>query len=201
MCFCCKGDLGNGDHHGLGAVPGKEADFLRSLGLAVKHAKALDCSRIHLMARRVPMGLDQAAAAAEEMHAIFLKNLTYAANVLLKEGILGLVEPINTRITDPRYFLNVPHQGNDIFLWQIMDGNLTQNIKTYSTVQKIGHIQIAQVPDRNEPDSQGEVNLQYLFSLLEEMGYQVYIGCEYRPLVSNAEDGLGWLGEYWNSHK
>ncbi|RXM29762.1 putative hydroxypyruvate isomerase [Acipenser ruthenus] len=126
--YTLPGDLGNGDHHGLGAVPGKEADFLRSLGLAVKHAKALDCSRIHLMARRVPMGLDQATAAAEEMHAIFLKNLTYAANVLLKEGILGLVEPINTRITDPRYFLNVPHQGN-------------------------------------------------------------------------TEDGLGWLGEYWNSHK
>ncbi|MGH0135998.1 UNVERIFIED_CONTAM: hypothetical protein FKN15_040225 [Acipenser sinensis] len=64
------------------------------------------------MARRVPMGLDQVPAAAEEMHATFLKNLTYAANVLLKEGILGLVEPINTRITDPGYFLNMPHQVN-----------------------------------------------------------------------------------------
>ncbi|KAK1164149.1 putative hydroxypyruvate isomerase [Acipenser oxyrinchus oxyrinchus] len=180
------GDLGNGDHHGFGAVPGREADFLRRLGLAVKHAKALDCSR------RIPMGLDQAAAAAEEPD----------------EGILGLVEPINTRITDPRYFLNMPHQGNDIFHWQIMDGNLTQNIKTYFPLigKWLCHIQIAQVPDRNEPDSQGEVNFQYLFSLLEEMGYQVYIGCEYRPLASllvagNTEDRLGWLREYWNSHK
>ncbi|RXM35005.1 putative hydroxypyruvate isomerase [Acipenser ruthenus] len=164
------GDLGNGDC-GLGAVPGREADFRRGLELAVKYAKALDCSRIHLMAGRIPMGLDRAAAA--EMEATFIENLTYAANVLLKEGILGLVEPINTRITDPRYFLNTPHQG---------------------------HIQIAQVPDRNEPDSQGEVNFQYLFSLLEEMGYQGYVGCEYRPL-GNTEDGLGWLREYWNSHK
>ncbi|XP_033868327.1 putative hydroxypyruvate isomerase [Acipenser ruthenus] len=204
------GDLGNGDC-GLGAVPGREADFRRGLELAVKYAKALDCSRIHLMAGRIPMGLDRAAAA--EMEATFIENLTYAANVLLKEGILGLVEPINTRITDPRYFLNTPHQAvdilqkvgspnlklqMDIFHWQIMDGNLTQNIKTYFPL--IGHIQIAQVPDRNEPDSQGEVNFQYLFSLLEEMGYQGYVGCEYRPL-GNTEDGLGWLREYWNSHK
>lgn len=204
------GDLGNGDR-GLGAVPGREADFRRGLELAMKYAKALDCSRIHLMAGRIPMGLDRAAAA--EMEATFIENLTYAANVLLKEGILGLVEPINTRITDPRYFLNTPHQAADIlqkvgspnlklqmdiFHWQIMDGNLTQNIKTYFPL--IGHIQIAQVPDRNEPDSQGEVNFQYLFSLLEEMGYQGYVGCEYRPL-GNTEDGLGWLREYWNSHK
>ncbi|MGH0172448.1 UNVERIFIED_CONTAM: hypothetical protein FKN15_063513 [Acipenser sinensis] len=236
------GDLGNGDR-GLGAVPGREADFRRGLELAVKYAKALDCSRIHLMAGRIPMGLDRAAAA--EMEATFIENLTYAANVLLKEGILGLVEPINTRITDPRYFLNTPHQAADIlqkvgspnlklqmdiFHWQIMDGNLTQNIKTYfpligkwlcvfyllyaqtqiqdveiGTVCRLaelerGHIQIAQVPDWNEPDSQGEVNFQYLFSLLEEMGYQGYVGCEYRPL-GNTEDGLGWLREYWNSHK
>ncbi|MBN3313292.1 HYI isomerase, partial [Atractosteus spatula] len=207
------GDVGKGDL-GLGAVPGREEDFRAGLDLAVKYARALDCDRIHLMAGRVPAGQDRAAAAGE-MEATFIANLRYAADVLSKEGILGLVEPINTRITDPRYFLNSPHQAAailqkvgrsniklqmDIFHWQIMDGNLTQNIKTYfPLVGKYicfslihtnamgdagafsGHIQIAQVPGRNEPDSPGEVNYPYVFGVLEEMGYQGYIGCEYRP--------------------
>ncbi|XP_066547979.1 putative hydroxypyruvate isomerase [Amia ocellicauda] len=205
------GDVDNGDL-GLGAVPGRQVDFRRGLELAVKYAKALDCSRIHLMAGRVPAGRDRAAA-SEEMEATFVENLKYAAGVLSKEGILGLLEPINTRITDPRYFLNTPHQAAailqkvghpniklqmDIFHWQIMDGNLTQNIKTYFPL--LGHIQIAQVPHRNEPDSPGEVNFPYVFNLLEEMGYQGYIGCEYRPLGAT-EEGLGWLQDYWKDNK
>nr|XP_015210694.1 PREDICTED: putative hydroxypyruvate isomerase isoform X2 [Lepisosteus oculatus] len=189
------GDVGRGDL-GLGAVPGREEDFRAGLDLAVRYARALDCDRIHLMAGRVPAGQDRAAAAGE-MEATFIANLRYAADVLSKEGILGLVEPINTRITDPRYFLNSPHQAAailqkvgrsniklqmDIFHWQIMDGNLTQNIKTCFPL--VGHIQIAQVPGRNEPDSPGELNYPYIFGVLEEMGYQGYIGCEYRPKAS-----------------
>ncbi|XP_023663153.1 putative hydroxypyruvate isomerase [Paramormyrops kingsleyae] len=197
---------------GLGAVPGRQAEFRRGLESAVMLAKALDCSRIHLMAGRVPPGMDRACIAME-MEATFIDNLKFAADVLSKEGILGLIEPINTRITDPQYFLDTPHQAAailhkvghsnmklqmDIFHWQIMDGNLTQNIQKYFPI--IGHVQIAQVPDRNEPDSSGEVNFPYLFDLLETVGYKGYIGCEYKP-NSTTEAGLGWLREYWNNHK
>lgn len=124
---------------------------------------------------------------------------------------MGLIEPINTRITDPQYFLDSPHQAAavlqkvdhpnmklqmDIFHWQIMDGNLTQNIRRYFPL--IGHIQVAQVPDRHEPDSPGEINFPYIFKLLEELGYQGYVGCEYKPLDSTA-NGLGWLKKYQES--
>uniref|UniRef100_A0A3B5M1P9 Xylose isomerase-like TIM barrel domain-containing protein n=1 Tax=Xiphophorus couchianus TaxID=32473 RepID=A0A3B5M1P9_9TELE len=113
----------------------------------------------------------------------------------LQEGITGLIEPINTRITDPRYFLDSPHQAAailgkvgkpniqlqmDIFHWQIMDGNLTKNMHKYFPI--IGHVQIAQVPARNEPDSNGELCYRYLLNTLEKLGYQGYIGCEYKPL-------------------
>ncbi|KAL2090035.1 hypothetical protein ACEWY4_014723 [Coilia grayii] len=187
------GDMKAGDL-GLGAVPGREQEFRKGLELAVQYAKALDCKRIHLMAGRVPVGADRSAVAME-MEATFVQNLKHAADVLSKEGMLGLIEPINTRITDPLYFLNSPHQAADIlqkvshssvklqmdvYHWQIMDGNLTQNIRKYFPL--IGHVQIAQVPGRNEPDSAGELNFPYLFSLLEELGYQGYIGCEYKPL-------------------
>ncbi|XP_057193252.1 putative hydroxypyruvate isomerase isoform X2 [Triplophysa rosa] len=138
------GDLKNGDL-GLGAVPGREQEFRRGLDLAVRYAKALDCRRIHLMAGRVPAGADRSAVAME-MEDTFVQNLKHAAGVLSKERIIGLIEPINTRITDARYFLDSPHQAAvilqrvghpniklqmDIYHWQIMDGNLTQNIQKY----------------------------------------------------------------------
>ncbi|XP_062252255.1 putative hydroxypyruvate isomerase isoform X1 [Platichthys flesus] len=146
------GDVKAGDL-GLGAVPGREAEFRQGLLLALEYAKALDCKRIHLMAGRIPVG-SQRKAVVKEMEAIFVQNLTYAADILSKEGITGLIEPINTKITDPRYFLDCPHQAAvildkvgqpniklqmDIFHWQIMDGNLTQNIIKYFPI--IGKIQ------------------------------------------------------------
>ncbi|KAG8003234.1 putative hydroxypyruvate isomerase [Nibea albiflora] len=161
-----QGDVKAGDL-GLGAVPGREAEFRQGLDLSMKYARALGCKRIHLMAGRVPVG-SQRTAVAKEMEGVFVQNLNYAADVLSKEGITGLIEPINTRITDPRYFLDSPHQG---------------------------HTQIAQVPGRNEPDSAGELNYSYLFNTLEKHGYQGYIGCEYKPQRST-EEGLGWLKDY-----
>lgn len=196
---------------GLGADPKQRAEFRRGLDQAVQYAKAVHCKRIHLMAGRVPTGLDRTTVAME-MEATFVENLKYAADVLSKEGIMGLIEPINTRITDPCYFLNTPHQAVkilqqvdrpnlklqlDLFHWQIMDGNLTQNITNYFPL--IGHVQVAQVPNRNEPDSPGEINYSYIFKLLETLGYQGYIGCEYTP-KGNTIDGLGWLRTQWTEH-
>nr|XP_046248828.1 putative hydroxypyruvate isomerase isoform X1 [Scatophagus argus] len=198
---------------GLGAVPGRQAEFRRGLELALKYARALGCKRIHLMAGRVPVGSHRKDV-AKEMEAIFVQNLSYAADILSKEGITGLIEPINTRITDPRYFLDSPHHAAailekvgktniklqmDVFHWQIMDGNLTQNIEKYFPI--IGHVQIAQVPGRNEPNTAGELNYSYLFNTLEKHGYQGYIGCEYKPLVGSTMEGLGWLKDYCTHSK
>ncbi|XP_021105567.1 putative hydroxypyruvate isomerase isoform X4 [Heterocephalus glaber] len=136
---------------GLGAVPGRQAAFREGLEKAVLYAKALGCPRIHLMAGRVPQGADPAAVRSE-METVFLENLRHAAEVLAQhptwcqENLVGLLEPINTRITDPRYFLDTPQQAAailqkvgrpnlqlqmDIFHWQIMDGNLTGNIREF----------------------------------------------------------------------
>uniref|UniRef100_A0A8C4J4A3 Hydroxypyruvate isomerase (putative) n=2 Tax=Dromaius novaehollandiae TaxID=8790 RepID=A0A8C4J4A3_DRONO len=203
------GDPNKGEM-GLGAVPGRQPAFRKGLAMAVQYAKAVDCPRIHLMAGRVPVGADRAAVAGE-METTFIENLRYAADVLAQEDMIGLIEPINSRITDPRYFLNTPHQAAailekvgrpnlklqlDIFHCQIMDGNLSRNLETYFPL--IGHIQIAQVPGRNEPDSPGEVNFPYLFQLLESLGYTGYVGCEYAPKGDTVE-GLGWLRSYWES--
>ncbi|XP_038308105.1 putative hydroxypyruvate isomerase isoform X3 [Canis lupus familiaris] len=158
--------------------------------------------RIHLMAGRVPQGADRAAVRSE-METVFLENLRHAAGVLAQENLVGLLEPINTRITDPQYFLDMPQQAAAILqkvgrpnlqLQMIMDGNLTGNIREFLPL--VGHVQVAQVPGRGEPDSPGELNFPYLFQLLEDEGYKGFVGCEYRPLGDTAE-GLNWLRSYW----
>ncbi|KAM7046183.1 putative hydroxypyruvate isomerase isoform 2-T2 [Acridotheres tristis] len=155
---------------GLAAVPGRQAAFREGLEAAVRYARAVGCPRIHVMAGRVPLGTDRAAVAGE-METTFIENLRYAADLLSQEDMIGLLEPINNRITDPRYYLNTPHQG---------------------------HIQIAQVPGRHEPDSPGELNFPYIFEFLESLGYTGYVGCEYAPKGETLE-GLGWLRSYWES--
>lgn len=203
-----RGDQEKGEM-GLGAVPGRQAAFREGLEQAVLYAKALGCPRIHLMAGRVPPGADRAAVKAE-METVFLENLRHAAGVLAQENLVGLLEPINTRITDPQYFLDTPQQAAailqkvgrpnlqlqmDVFHWQIMDGNLTGNIRKFLPI--VGHVQVAQVPDRGEPGSSGELDFSYLFQLLEDEGYQGFVGCEYRPQGDTVE-GLSWLRSYWD---
>ncbi|XP_028300166.1 putative hydroxypyruvate isomerase isoform X2 [Gouania willdenowi] len=195
------GDLTAGDL-GLAAVPGREAEFRKGLDVSVKYARALDCKRIHLMAGRFPEGADRTVA-AKEMEAVFVQNLKYAADILSKEGMTGLIEPINSRISEPRYFLDSPHHAAAILeqvgrpniqLQMIMDGNLTQNLRRYLPI--IGHIQVAQVPGRNDPGSAGELNFSYLWDTLEQLGYHGYIGCEYKPL-GLTEQSLTWIQQYW----
>uniref|UniRef100_A0A8B9LHT0 Putative hydroxypyruvate isomerase n=1 Tax=Astyanax mexicanus TaxID=7994 RepID=A0A8B9LHT0_ASTMX len=187
------GDLKNGDL-GLGAVPGREQDFRQGLDQAVQYAKILNCKRIHLMAGRVPTGTARPAIAVE-MEATFVQNLKYAADILAK-----VIQNLTLQETDSETcrHLFLPPPVQDVYHWQIMDGNLTQNLQKYFPL--IGHVQVAQVPDRHEPDSPGEVNFLYLFNLLEKLGYQGYVGCEYKP-AGSTEAGLGWVRKYWEGKK
>uniref|UniRef100_A0A8C0WMX7 Putative hydroxypyruvate isomerase n=1 Tax=Castor canadensis TaxID=51338 RepID=A0A8C0WMX7_CASCN len=186
-----------------------EMGLAEGLEQAVLYAKALGCPRIHLMAGRVPQGADRAAVRGE-METVFLENLKYAAGVLAQENLVGMLEPINTRITDPQYFLDTPQQAAailqkvgrpnlqlqmDIFHWQIMDGNLTGNIREFLPI--VGHVQVAQVPGRGEPGSSGELDFSYLFQLLEDEGYEGFVGCEYKP-QGDTIAGLSWLRSYWD---
>ncbi|TRZ02063.1 hypothetical protein DNTS_016331 [Danionella cerebrum] len=172
------GDMSAGDL-GLGAVPGREQEFRMGLDQAVNFAKALNCKRIHLMAGRFPAGVDRSTM-VPQMEETFIQNLKHAADVLSKvifdttltdkPHTAGILE----RVAHPSIRMQM-----DIFHWQIMDGNLTHNIRKYLPLT--GHIQVAQVPDRHEPDSAGEINFSFLFQLLDELDYQGYIGCEYKP--------------------
>jgi hydroxypyruvate isomerase len=148
-------------------------------------------------------GLLPAGADRKRHREVFVANLRYAAKALAGEGRTLLIEPINTR-DFPGYFLNTQAEAHairedvdepnlkvqmDFYHAQIVEGDLSVTLKKY--VAQIGHVQIAGVPERHEPD-QGEVDYRHIFRLLDQLGYGGWVGCEYRPR-GRTEDGLGWL--------
>jgi len=191
------GDWAAGER-GIAALPGREAEFRAGVAKAVEYALVLGTPQLHMMAGLVPVGSDMA------LHRkTYLENLKFAAKELAKHNLTLLLEPINTRDM-PGYFLSTQAQAHalrvesgepnvkvqmDFYHAQIMEGDLAETFKKY--FKDIGHTQIASVPKRNEPD-EGEVNYPYLYQLLDETGYEGYVGCEYRP-KGKTEDGLAWF--------
>jgi hydroxypyruvate isomerase len=191
------GDWAAGER-GIGCIPGREPEFRAGVDKALAYAECLGTPRLHAMAGLAPSDRDRT-----ELRATYIANLRHAAEKLEARGLTLLIEAINTRDI-PRFFLNTqaesfeickevgaPHlkMQMDLYHMQIVEGDLATKLRQY--ISNCGHIQIAGVPGRNEPDT-GEINYPYLFRLLDELGYAGWIGCEYRP-AGKTLDGLGWF--------
>ena len=198
------GDWDAGER-GLACLPGREAEFREGIARAITYAQALQCPRIHVMAGLVPQDVDPAT-----VRATYVANVRYAAEQAAAHGIQILLEPINGRDM-PGFFLSRQDQAHalvaeigatnvkvqmDLYHCQIVEGDLAMKIRQYLPTGNVGHFQIAGVPERHEPDV-GELNYPYLFQLLDTLGYDGWIGCEYKPARGAAphatRDGLGWL--------
>ena len=186
---------------GLASLPGREADFDALVDKALPYVEALGTKRLHMMA-----GVPPAGAAPEACRGADLRSLGAAAEAVAGLGVTVVVEPINTRDI-PGFYLNrqdqalalleaagVPNAAlqMDLYHCQIVEGDLA--VKIRANMARIGHFQIAGVPERHEPDL-GEVNYPYLFALIDSLGYDGWIGCEYRPRAGTLE-GLGWARPY-----
>ena len=194
----------DGGERGLASLPGREEEFRQGFATALEYAVTLDCPRSHVMAGLLPAGTDPAAH-----YPTYISNLRWAAQQAGKIGRDVLIEPINNRDM-PGFFLSLQAQAHqvladvgephlkvqmDLYHCQIMEGDLAMKIRQYLPTGGVGHIQIAGVPQRHEPDL-GEVNFSYLYALLDELGYQGAVGCEYRPAnkaPGGTTAGLGWL--------
>lgn len=189
---------------GTAALPGREAEFRHGLELALRHAEALDCPRLHCMAGVLPPGLDTARA-----RAVYVDNLRWAAALAAGSGVDLLIEPINARDM-PGYFLTHQQQAHDIVLdvgapnlkvqmdlyhCQISEGDVAHKLRQHLPSGRVGHMQIAGVPERHEPDA-GELHYPYLFDLIDKLGWDGWIGCEYHPRrgaqPGGTTAGLGW---------
>jgi hydroxypyruvate isomerase len=182
---------------GLAALPGAEERFRQSLEVAIHYARAVGNGRLHMMAGIPPEG-----AAPADCDAVFVENLRLAANLAAPHGITVLIEPINP-IDIPGYFLTrqdhamrlLDAAGRDNTALQMdfyhcarVEGDPGNCFRR--NFPHIGHIQIASVPERNEPDT-GDLDYRPLFTLIDEMDYRGWVSCEYRPRGGTLE-GLGW---------
>jgi hydroxypyruvate isomerase len=202
----------NGGDKGITCIPGREDEFRAGVALALDYAQALGCPRIHLMAGLLPAGVSREAA-----QRTYVANLRWAAAEAARYGRDVLIEPINTRDI-PGFFLNRQDQAHalvaevgasnikvqmDLYHCQIVEGDVAIKIRQYLPTGRVGHFQIAGVPERHEPDI-GEVNYPYLFGVIDEVaaqcGWDGWIGCEYKPKrggqPGGTSAGLGWFGAY-----
>jgi len=194
------GDWKLGDR-GIASLPEREHDFAASLVTALRYAKALQCPRLHVMAGLVPEGID--ADDHERRRRTFIRNLRLACMEARDQGVTILIEPLN-RMDNPNYFLTTQAEAHairtevnapnlkvqmDFYHAQITEGNVATKLRHW--LPHIGHLQIANVPGRTEPDV-GEINYSYLFRLIDDLKYDGYVGCEYRPVHGTAA-GLAWF--------
>ncbi len=184
---------------GLAALPGREHDFRDAIQRTAEYAQTTGARRVHVMAGLAECGDERAARTYRD-------NIAFAADYFAPRGIDVMIEPINGRDV-PGYFLddfayatrliedlarpNLKLQF-DIYHRQILHGDVTAALRQFLPLT--GHIQIAGVPGRNEPDA-GELNFPFLFEELDRLGYAGFVGCEYRPRGTTRE-GLGWFQRY-----
>ncbi|MFC5800062.1 2-oxo-tetronate isomerase [Streptomyces formicae] len=188
---------------GLAALPGREAELRSGTDRALEYAAALGCPRVHVMAGLVRP--DATPAELAEHRDTYLANLAWAAERAAGVGVDILIEPINGRDM-PGYFLNRQAEAHavvqdvgaanlkvqlDLYHCQIVEGDLTTTLRRDLPTGRVGHLQVAGVPDRHEPD-RGELNIRHLFGVIDDLGFDGWIGCEYRPRAGTSE-GLDWL--------
>ena len=194
------GDWTGGDR-GLASLPGRQAQFRDGVKLALDYATAISCKLVHCMAGIVPADVSLTTAAS-----IYAANLAWASEQALAAGVKLAIEPINHRDM-PGYFLNTEAQGAaiveaigrdriglqfDVYHCQTTEGDITKRMELHLPV--IVHMQIADVPARNEPGT-GEIGWPFVFRRMDELGYTGWVGCEYRP-AGKTVAGLTWRQKF-----
>ena len=182
---------------GIACHPERVAEFREGVVQAIAYAQALGVGQLNCLAGKAPAGVPDAL-----LRQTFVSNLRFAADELKKAGLRLLIEPVNT-FDIPGFYLSRTAQAiaildevgadnayvqYDIYHAQRMEGELAATLQKF--LPRIGHVQLADNPGRNEPDT-GEINYPFLFAHLDRIGYAGWIGCEYKP-AATTEAGLGW---------
>lgn len=190
-----------GGERGIACLPERVDEFRTGVRTALDYAAALNCPKVNVISGLVPAGADMG-----KLEDTLVENLKFAADLCAKAGVKLLIEPINTRDI-PGFFLTTTKQAEgildrvgsdnlyiqyDVYHMQVMEGDL---IPTYTRLKdRIAHIQVADNPGRNEPGT-GEINYPFVLGEIDRLGYDGWIGCEYKPR-NGTTAGLGWMKAY-----
>jgi hydroxypyruvate isomerase len=194
------GDWATGER-GIACHPDRVGEFQDGIGRAIEYAQALGCKQLNCLAGVCPKDVTD-----DRRQTTFVANLKFAALKLKEAGVKLLIEPINTRDIPGFYLMRsrqaldiISEVGSDnlylqydIYHMQIMEGDLARTIE--ANLARIPHMQLADNPGRNEPGT-GEINYPFLFEHIDRIGYQGWIGCEYKPRTKT-DEGLGWVRPY-----
>lgn len=190
-----------GGERGIGCLPDRVEEFRSGIATTIAYAHALDCKTVNCLAGLAPEGVEVAT-----LDQVLIDNLNYAAPRLADAGINLVIEPINRRDMPTFHLSTTDHAERimaqvtspnlkiqyDFYHMQIMQGDL---VPTFERLQhRIGHVQIADNPGRNEPGT-GEINYPFIFKTLDRLGYDGWVGCEYKPAAATSA-GLGWMKPY-----
>ena len=190
------GDWAGGER-GIASLPGRQGEFRNGIMRALDYAGTLGNTLLHVMAGIPPAGLRPGTPAA-----VYASNIAWAADQAAPRGVTIVLEPINHRDM-PGFFLNTQAQGAayveafgrervglqfDVYHCQVTEGDVTKRMAALMPV--IAHMQIADVPARNEPGT-GEIGWPYVFAEMDRLGYDGWVGCEYRP-AGDTVQGLTW---------
>ncbi len=191
------GDWDAGER-GIACNPARVQEFREGVARAIDYATELGVRQLNCLIGKVPPDLS-----AQQVEQTVIENLRFAANALQSHGLRLLIEPINT-FDIPGFYLHGTAQAlalidkvgadnlfvqYDIYHMQRMEGEIAATLSRY--LSRIGHVQLADNPGRNEPGT-GEINYRFLFKHLDAIGYDGWIGCEYKP-AAKTEEGLGWI--------
>jgi hydroxypyruvate isomerase len=195
------GDFAGGDR-GLANDPRRSAEFQASVSTAFEYAQVLKPAKMNCMAGKRLEGVGE-----EQQRSTLIENLKAVADRATVEGIVLVTEPLNPHDA-PGFFLPTPSDGfsivaeaghpnlkveYDIYHAQRTEGNVIEAIKRH--IDAIGHIQLADSPDRHEPGT-GELEWRPIFEAIDNAGYTGRIGLEYKPSTERTEDSLGWMKEF-----
>lgn len=196
-----QGDWDRGER-GIAALPGREAEFRAALETGLAYAEALHCQRLHVMS-----GLMPPQAEAGRCRDVLLGNLAWAAEAAAAADVTLLLEPLNPHdfpgyhigsveaarsVIDALAVPNVRMQY-DFYHQQMTHGRLIDTLA--AQLDLVGHVQVSGVPGRHEPDARQEIDYPYVFAEMDRLGYDGWIGCEYRPRGDTLA-GLGWAAPY-----
>lgn len=191
----------DGGERGIGCLPDRSDEFRAGIATAIRYGKALGCPRINCLAGIAPSGVP-----LDVLEATLVENLKYAAPRLADAGIKLLLEPINLRDIPGFYVSSSAHAERllaavgsdnlfiqyDFYHMQVMQGDLVNSFERLKA--RIAHVQIADNPGRHEPGT-GEISYPFIFAALDRLGYDGWVGCEYKPKAGTSA-GLGWMQPY-----
>jgi len=192
------GDMPNGDRGQL-SNPERQQEFRDNVPVALELARNLDCTRLNAL-----VGLDLDDVDTKEQFELARENVGWAADQAAEHDIDIMIEAVNTFENGP-YLLSTTNAAADFveqvgrdnvklqydaYHMQRMEGNVVATLR--ERIGSIGHVQVADSPDRGEPGT-GELNYRYIFAALEELSYEGWVGLEYKPTTENTEDSLAWL--------